>query len=249
MKFIKRDYKQDLDLTELSIAAHSGDIVLFKNFLDEEQARQLREQLLNWRYSTMAYQSEDPYPEDLLNFHTPLVNDHKSRKNGSLDYHEDYTGFNMYNYRIGNRYAPEISKYLSVMDQLGPHILDLFYGVVKNKGLIHGRKNPHNLYFEVVQFPAGEGQVERHTHESIFNFGQPINMVVALSEKGRDFQGGGLFIESKNKDVFDLTEEFCFRDAIFFKNDIVHWVSPVTGNKSEHFSKNGGRWSLTMFYY
>ena len=214
-----------------------------------EDASDFCSQLSHWRKSTPSHDPKDYYPKDILNLHIEVCNEAvEKRIDGSIDYHEKYTNFTMYNYRIGNMFTPAIQKHIPIIKKIGPKILDLFYSVLRQPELVHGSQSGKNLYIEVTHFPCGSGFIEEHTHETILEYGQPVNMIIALSKKGFNFDTGGLFVRQKSE-VIDLSEQFDVGDVVFLRNDTPHWVSPVLGGSSFQNGEDGGRWSMTMFYY
>ncbi|MDB4081463.1 hypothetical protein N9500_00895 [Candidatus Pelagibacter sp.] len=95
---------------------------------------------------------------------------------------------------------------------------------------------------QVVQYPRGGGYFAEHKHNRYpTNYG----MIVALSEKGSDFNKGATNIKVKNKYI-DLEKYNINRgDLTLFRFDLTHKITPVDSDKYLSFD-NKGRWTLLL---
>ena len=91
----------------------------------------------------------------------------------------------------------------------------------------------------VLHYPVGGGYMSAHVDPEE---PQKVEMVLSLSERGVDFQDGGLsiFVDNEWQDV----EQFIkFGDICMFRPDIPHRVNPIDPNVSLDWHDSRGRWT------
>ena len=93
-------------------------------------------------------------------------------------------------------------------------------------------------------YPSGKGFLNRHRDPVSYH--QLVVPVVIVSEKGRDFQEGGLFVENDLGDrvcVDDITKP---GDVVFFNASQVHGVAPIDPTESLPWTDFSGRWMILI---
>jgi hypothetical protein len=92
----------------------------------------------------------------------------------------------------------------------------------------------------VLHYPRGGGYMSAHVDPVE---PQKVEMVLALSERGVDFQEGGLsiFIDNEWQDV----EQFInFGDICMFRPNVPHRVDPIDPNVDLDWNNSAGRWTV-----
>lgn len=101
------------------------------------------------------------------------------------------------------------------------------------------------LHTQVIHYPSGGGMLGKHTHPLE---PQRIGLILACSERGKDFMYGGTYFEVDGKIAFsdDIHD---MGDMLLFRFDLPHGISPVDQeDKFEHESERG-RWTFVLPYY
>ena len=98
---------------------------------------------------------------------------------------------------------------------------------------------------QVVHYPRGGGFLARHfDHDE----GLYCVIIVALSEPGRDFERGGLFVEPQGTRV-DVDALLSPGDACLFRPELYHGVDPVDeAGSGPDFGDGRGRWVLNPMF-
>jgi hypothetical protein len=242
------EYSENLDTEKVQELVMSQDIVMLKGLFSRDLLQNFRLELISWREQTDAHDPNDHYPQFKRNLHLIASNNNRSIEQAHIDYHENYTLLDAYNYRIGDFTADEVGQYLPSMREIGPKALRLYQNVLKNPIVQHGTPSGRNLFFEIPHYLTNSGFIEPHTHQANFEFGQTINMVTLMSEKGEDYENGGLCFERAGIKI-NTSDVFKMGDAVLFRNDTVHWVEKVVSDNPAHLSPHKGRWTMGLFFY
>lgn len=240
---------RSLNFLELRRHALRGGLVHLRQVFFPELLRNLREQLLRWSQTTEPQDPKIQYPKDKRNLHLHVFNATNQNDLPTLDYKNDRTLIDVYNYRIGDFRAEEVNIHVPLAQEVCPRLFDL-YGVISgNRDLVHGAPyGEKNLFLEVAQYHGNGGYIGPHTHERNFANGQALSMILMMAQKSVDFDSGGLFVDCAGE-TLDLTDSFNCGDLILFRMDLCHWVSPVKCNSHQMRAAVHGRWTATLFYY
>lgn len=92
----------------------------------------------------------------------------------------------------------------------------------------------------VLHYPSGGGYMQAHVDPLE---PQKVEMVCSFSERGKDFQTGGLSIYS-DKEWHDVENYIKFGDICIFRPDVPHRVEPIDPSKEKNFNDIGGRWTV-----
>ena|SRR5437588_4223366 len=101
------------------------------------------------------------------------------------------------------------------------------------------------LHPQVIQYPLGGGIFGRHFHPLE---PQRIGLIVALSQRGVDFDKGSTCFDV-NGEVVDIEPEHELGDIAFFRFDIPHWVNPSDLREKFDWHSERGRWTMVLPYY
>ena len=222
------------------------DIVIVKNLIKPQLLSTLRSQLTSWKTNVPGEDPKNHYPENKRNLHIMAYNKQDNSDSSDIDYYEDHTNIDVYNFRIGDMYDPDFREQVPCFKEIGEQLLKKYSDVIQVPFIQHGQGTDENLYFEIAHYHNDGAYIEKHIHQRNMDLGQRINMVTMMSQSTRDFDESGLFFEHSNTTI-DTTDELSEGDSVFFRMDIPHWVTPVRAPKESQ--NRTGRWTITTFYY
>ncbi len=250
LKLIRID-NQDLSPERLRAFLEEPAVVLAKGFCPRLAIDEMKTQILAWSSTLRPQPLEDQYPADIRNLHLEIKNlsDRKlARDNPDIDYLEEHTRLFLKNYRIGDIYHPEIRSKVPAAVWVIESLLKIYAAVLSSDRYRHGNYGGSNLFFEIAHYSCHGGFIEKHTHFKNLNAGQRYNMLLSLSQRGDDFEEGGLYFEHEGA-LLDLSNEFEAGDLLWFRMDLPHGVHPVRSTRADHFAPERGRWTMSTFYY
>ena len=137
----------------------------------------------------------------------------------------------------------------SYLDKKIPEIFNLFepLNVLRNK--IANLDENYSYYDEVdgfisqpavLHYPIGGGYMQEHVDPVD---PQKVEMVLSGSQRGIDFESGGLeiFIEDK---WIDVEKHISKGDIVLFKPNVPHRVIPIDTKSTLDWSIRKGRWTI-----
>lgn len=89
-------------------------------------------------------------------------------------------------------------------------------------------------------YPRGGGALNRHMDP--VDRHQLTVPVMLMSEKGKDFHQGGLYIETTDKKRILFDDIGNYGDIVFFNAQIIHGVDPIDPDDELNWSTFQGRW-------
>lgn len=102
------------------------------------------------------------------------------------------------------------------------------------------------LHPQIIHYPAGGGMFAAHVHPFL---PQKLGLILALSQRGRDFQTGGAGFELPDGTLVDTAPRHEQSDMVMFRYDLRHWVSFVDQELALDRNAIGGRWVMVLPYY
>lgn len=93
----------------------------------------------------------------------------------------------------------------------------------------------------VVQYPKGGGCIQPHTDP---DNGQKVVMLVILSDRGKDFDEGGLFFTTDDGVKVSVDDKVSAGDAFLFYPQTLHGVDPIDPAKPIDWNRDDGRWIM-----
>ncbi len=91
-------------------------------------------------------------------------------------------------------------------------------------------------------YPTGGGFIAKHsdtvgTHQS-------VTSIAALSDKGKDFTNGGLYVIDENNQKVYIDDYLKSGSVLFFNPEIIHGVDEIEGSTEGGFFDPSGRWIM-----
>jgi len=96
------------------------------------------------------------------------------------------------------------------------------------------------LAFQV--YPRGGGFLNRHSDP--VDYHQLSVPILQMSEKGRDFSSGGLFVQMADGDDLMLDDVCAPGDVVYFNAACAHGVKPIDPDAQLNWPSYAGRWML-----
>ena len=90
-------------------------------------------------------------------------------------------------------------------------------------------------------YPRGAGYLNKHNDP--VDYHQKYLLQMVMSEKGKDFKKGGLFVEINGKKI-NLDEHVSIGDLIIFKASLKHGVEKIDSNIKNTNLNFNGRWMV-----
>jgi hypothetical protein len=121
------------------------------------------------------------------------------------------------------------------------HLKNILNGIPENSyvGTVPERSCVSRLSFQF--YPQGSGYLNKH--KDPVDFHQLVLPLLILSEKGKDFQTGGAYVEIKGKTI--MLDDLCESgDIVIFNASFPHGVETIDQDKTEFWPDFKGRWML-----
>lgn len=117
-------------------------------------------------------------------------------------------------------------------------------------------KPENNLWSacRILQYPSGGGHMSEHSDYILKNVSRVnfmnnfYQLILPITEKGKDFKNGGAFVIYKNKKI-SIEDELKIGDIIIYKSTIKHGVDEIDDNKKINLNKINGRIVLMNSLY
>jgi hypothetical protein len=98
---------------------------------------------------------------------------------------------------------------------------------------------------QLIHYPSGGGFFARHWHNLE---PQQLGFIVSLSQRGRDFRGGGTCFEIGGE-VVDMELRQEIGDICVWRYDHPHWVTQSDLADKFDWESEAGRWVATFAYF
>jgi len=209
-----------------------GDSLVIKNVFDKETINNLKNEIYNLEIESTESKENLKILEDCPNYH-------KSNKKEDLatvldNYDETAHSHFFFRWNGDN---------LNIFK----HFEELWNSIKIISGLNAGdyKKNtPKDLVvdrIQVLRYPLNKGYITTHCDLPAW---QKLNMGICLSEKGDDFDLGGLYLLDKNEKKINIEENLKIGDCFCWVPSIFHGVD-VPKNKNNdnpEWNSKKGRW-------
>lgn len=209
---------------------YNGDIYLLKGAIQKEELTKLKHRLYDWSINTpsQALRKEDSPP----NFHS-LFN-----KSSAVKYDFEIVRKAFYFFRWNEdefKVFENVSEPLSILKVLSGNRYDAFVNNCPEDGIID---RPI-----AMQYPSGAGYGKLHTDP----FGsQKVIMGVTMSQKGEDYQSGGVYVLNKNKEKVNLDKEVNVGDIHLIYPSLYHGIDMIDEGTTPDWNSINGRWYMGL---
>ncbi len=92
------------------------------------------------------------------------------------------------------------------------------------------------------QYPAGGGFIAKHS--DTVGVHQSVTSIAALSDKGKDFLSGGLYVINEKDEKVYIDDYLKSGSVLFFNPEIIHGVDEIKGSSEGGFFDPSGRWIM-----
>ena len=114
---------------------------------------------------------------------------------------------------------------LSASDSLHMLVREIFLPMLRFQHELTGNTSDTiGLQPQLIQYPHGGGMLADHVHPYV---PQKVGLILGLTEKGIDFQEGGVTFDVDEAQTIDIEEQHGLGDIALFRFDLVHGVKPV----------------------
>lgn len=154
--------------------------------------------------------------------------------------------------RLWHGYVPDLARDEAEFDDFARVSAPIFRKLAETHRLMTGLEfdfhpsagTPAIFRPQFIQYPRGGGYLwpEWHPRDPI-----RINQVVALSERGTDFEDSStVFLDPDTGTMFGTDDVHDIGDVCLFSPDLLHGVSPVDEWLAEDAYGFGGRWTALL---
>jgi len=203
-------------------------IYLVKNMMDKDKVLQIRKKINIW--AKIEKEKWMPLDENCVNFHR--INDEYEKSYVKTKAHTFY-------YNLWLKESEEIKKEFLEIFNFKKKITDFH-------DLNYLNNTPKDGFVSRVvvhHYPIGGGYMEEHIDPvNIYN---PIQTIIQASEKGKDYQSGGLYVrDNKTKQEIFVDNDFKIGDMIVFNSHILHGVKPIDKTSETDWNVEKGRYLM-----
>jgi hypothetical protein len=222
----------EMPLSDVAASVLSGRIVVLKGVFanQRDDLRTLRRAIFDWARTTQ------PSPNPLPTENTHCI------QSGVSQFQQTPHVYHSYNFNRISQLPQPLSAHLRTYFE---PLCALQNELTGNDARLEALERAPALHPQVIQYPAGGGIFGRHHHPLE---PQRIGLILALSQRGADFDQGGTGFEVDG-DVVDLEAYHDLGDIALFRFDIPHWVRPSDLRENFDWRSERGRWTMVLPYY
>jgi hypothetical protein len=227
-----KDFNREHDshwVNSLKEALAAGDVVVWRNFLDPEDAYEITRYLT--RVGQHSLPNYAPITSSTPNFHRLNQNDERAIVKGC--FHQfSFFPWNQDVFDLFTVFRP----LFEMKNLLGGLPRDSFLARQGNDGVVS------RLSFQF--YPSGTGHL--NTHRDPVGSHQLVVPTVCLSKKGTDFSEGGAYAIDETGVQHDLDSELNVGDVQFFNASMRHGVELIDPSQPSRWLDFRGRWVLLI---
>lgn len=220
ISYLERDQLEFKD--EYIDYVNNGNLLVVTNYLSEVEVEKIKSYLSTVGRSSIPNYKKIEY--GALNFHRINNDDERAYVKGVFQqfvfypWNQDY--FNFFQ-KFKDAYA--FKNHLSKVDH--------------DFGFKDYEKCCARLAFQF--YPGGIGYLAKH--KDPVDFHQIVVPILVMSEFGKDYEEGGLYIEKDNKKIY--IDNLCKPgDIVYFRADITHGVDVIDPSIEDDWLSYNGRW-------
>lgn len=214
-------------VNEMRSGLKEGDVYIIRRAFEKEWLLQLRNYLSDIGRSSLP--NYLPILANAPNFHR-ICGDERSYVKGK---------FHQWSFFPWNQDLFELFRHFRSVYELNNKIngwpLNKYIGMIPEDGCTA------RLSFQF--YPKGAGYIHRHSDVAATHKFTTVSL--CMSDKGKDFLSGGLYMAAADGD-FDVDAELESGDLLFMHSQIVHGVAPVDPDIPCRWTAFEGKWTLIL---
>jgi len=210
---------------------YNGDAYVIKNTFNPEFLQNLKEKTFEWGQKTES--SFHKCIEGTPNFNRRIDESLRGQYNSKSIWHQHL--FYRWNGDVFGLFEPIYDKW---------KIMKQFWGLEPEEYVNNTPKDGIVDRIHIYRYPHGGGYLD--THSDPYKFQKTI-MVVKMSEKGKEYETGGLYFIDKNNDKVSLEDSIDVGDMYFTFPTVLHGVDAIDPNKDVNWDSIEGRWILGFY--
>ena len=214
-------------IEELQKKISTGDILIFRNFLDPKVLNEIKKYLISVGRGSLP--NYTPIFTGAPNNHRINKDDERSYVRGCFHQFSFYP-WNQDIFDLFNIFRPVFE------------LKNILGGLHPDSFLLPQPENGCAARLSFQFYPAGQGFLNKHIDP--VDYHQKIVPTMLLSKKGEDFYTGGAYIEDIEGKKHYLDDIMNFGDLAFFSAQIVHGVEKIDPLSTENWLNFRGRWML-----
>ena len=235
-------YNDNEKTKKLILDVLSGDVVILKNAIPEDVAKQIKKDL--YEYGNNNPESDFKTNKLISNFHIKsnfrkgdILDDKKGTRTYKVKDGYNEIGHSYYFYR----WNPDKLNMFKRIDDVWDTV-KIFNGLDINEYKNNVPKDGIIDQIQAIQYPINSGEISPHCDMSRW---QKTNLTFSLTKKGVDFGGGGQYFFNKKWEKVSSESGISVGDASLFISTIFHGVDiPISPDKNVNWKKIDGRWQL-----
>lgn len=225
-KLVNNEVTAEEDVSTITSRIQSGEIVVIRDVFDKNELLALRDRIHEFGTSTPEFNPDRT--ANTVNFHR-IDNNHPKMMVRRIAH--------FYRFSYHNSDEAGVFKFMHPINILRNQVAGLprdytFYndddGFLSQPAMLH--------------YPAGGGYMMTHVDPL---HPQQVELVLLLSERGTDFQTGGLKAKSiSDEDFVDIEGQLKIGDICMFRPDIPHGVEAIDKEMPLDWKQSRGRWIM-----
>ena len=223
---------QNAEFVEKIVSSlYSGDAYIIRNAFTKEFLETLKEQTYQWGQTTES--SFHKCLEGSPNFNRKIDETLDGQYKSKSIWHQHL--FYRWNGDPFNLFEPIYEKW-RVMKTLWGLAPDAYEKNTPKDGVVDR--------IHIYRYPHGGGYLA--THSDPYKFQKTI-MVVKMSEKGVEYENGGLYFIDKNDNRVNIEDKINVGDLYFTFPTVLHGVEAIDPEKNVNWNDKKGRWILGFY--
>lgn len=231
-EFKEKINSQDkLFVKEIVNSLFSGNAYIIKNFFDKKFLEELKEKTFKWGQETES--SFHKCLEGSPNFNRKVDKEMEGLYNSRSIWHQHL--FYRWNGDPFNLFEPIYERW---------RVMKTLWGLEPTAYENNTPKDGIVDRIHIYRYPYGGGYLS--THSDPYKFQKTI-MVVKMSEKGKDYDEGGLYFVDKKDQHINIEDQIEIGDLYFTFPTVLHGVEAIDPDKEINWDDINGRWILGFY--
>lgn len=214
-------------LNELKVGITNGDLYILKSVYEESFINRVKTYLTNIGKSSLP--NYHPIELHAPNFHRINIWDNRAYVKGCF---HQFTFF-PWNQDVFSLFEKTKEIY---------YLKNLINNLPKEKFLLNKPEDDCVARLSFQFYPKGIGGMNKHCDP--IDKHQLVVPTLVMSEKGKDFITGGVYVENEEKELIYVDDLVEIGDVILFNAQIPHGVKTIDEDKEDDWLSFEGRWMM-----